>query len=320
MFNEGQRKYAESLNTYVRQFISKMESAEVDSITGLCPAIAIEQKQSSASTRSTVGTLTEINDYLRLLYAKLGKIISPKSGKIVQKYNAEKIIQEIEKLPANKWLFILQPIKANNLAELIINIDLLEKEGYRDIYILDEKNQRSFSTIKQISFDEKSKYFVILEKFQTKENYVDGELAGLFETLEFCFLGETNDVWIDQDQQELKYYPNHLIQDGIQFEEPNINLFSFNNSYGFCTACQARGWQYGINNKLIIPNQNLSIHDGAIKIWKIKNVYIENWKKKFLLEAEQIHFPLNKPLKDFNESEKKLLFEGSENLTGIYPF
>ncbi|MCX8472650.1 MAG: hypothetical protein ORN85_03280, partial [Sediminibacterium sp.] len=319
LFNEGQKKYAESLNTYVRQFISKMESAEVDSITGLCPTIAIEQKQSSANARSTVGTLTEINDYLRLLFAKLGKIKSPVSGKIIQKYTSEKIISEIEKMHPHQWLYILQPIIAKKISDLEIKIEQLNSEGFK-IYIVDDKENRILNPVSQISYNLKWKYFVILERFKTKSSYEDGELSGLFETLEFCFLGSSNDVWIDIDQKELKYYPNHLFQDGIQFEEPNINIFSFNNSYGFCKTCLARGWQYGVNYKFIIPNYNLSISTGALKIWNIKNKHVEQWKENFLNQANIINFPLDKAIKDFTEIEKEMLFKGSDKLIGIETF
>lgn len=319
LFAEGQRRYAESLSAYARQFMQRMNKPDVDYIKGLCPAIAIEQKVITRTPRSTVGSMTEIYDYLRLLFARAGKTISPVSGKEVKKDDVKDVIDAIEKLPAGSKILLLVPFKQHDKRNVKEELNILLQKGFSRLYI-----NSAVVRIEDLLEDEKKN---ILKKTDTVYLLVDRLIAKKFEEDELHRISDSvntsfyegeGEMYLEINQQQLVPFSNKFELDGIQFEEPVPNLFSFNNPYGACPVCEGFSQILGIDPDLVIPDKSLSVYEGAVAPWKGEKLGL--WKDNFIKAAKKFNFPIHKAIIDLNLEQSNALWNGNEYVNGINDF
>lgn len=313
LFAEGQRKYAESLSAYARQFLVRKEKPNVDYIEGLCPAIAIEQKVSSRNPRSTVGTMTETQDYLRLLFARIGRTYSPISGKEVKKDSTSDVVDFIATLPAEQRVFILIPFVQNSDRSLEKELELLvqkglvrlmriDKEGYELIRIEDLLEEKLPKTLKQ--------HFILIDRVITPEKSEwDEDLTHrLGDSIDLAFYEGANQLYIFTDDGKgiKEHFFNQAFElDGMQFEEPSPHLFSFNNPIGACPECEGFGKILGINPDLVIPNPHLSVYEDAVAAWRGDTM--SKWKKAFIVKEGKKGFPVHSPIIDLSKEDRAVL-------------
>ncbi len=314
LFAEGQRKYVESLNAYARQFLGRMEKPDVDYIKGVAPAIAIEQKVSTKNPRSTVGTSTEIYDYFKLLFSRIGKTISPISGKEVKKNTVTDVVDYILAHEKGAKLLISTPLKYEKGRLLTKELEILMSKGFTRIVIQGEvvfiedvlKNNIKLKDAIEILIDravvqhDEATYFRLSDSVQT------------------AFFEGTGDCFVTILGQEKKKFSDRFELDGILFEEPTVNLFSFNNPYGACKRCEGFGNTMGLDKDLIIPDPSLSVYDGAIKPWKGETM--QKWVKPLLSEGIRFDFPIHKPIAALTQQQYDLLWSGNEYFKGLNDF
>lgn len=321
LYAEGQRRYVESLSSYARQFLGRIDKPKVEYIKGIAPAIAIEQKVNTTNARSTVGTSTEIYDYMKLLYARIGKTFSPISHKEVKKDTVTDVIEFIKTLELDsKWL-LLAPIILEDGRIMSEYLNILLQQGYARI-LVDNKTTRLDSFLNENSEEEinalpEDSILLIIDRLVIKE---DEEFYNrLGDSVETAFF-EGKGVCIIQDlKTNLRtQFSNKFELDGIQFLEPNIHLFSFNNPYGACPSCDGFGNIIGIDEELVIPNTGLSIYENAIFAWRGESM---GWYRDQLVNnAYKFDFPIHKPYFELTEDQKALLWEGNEYFTGLNDF
>ncbi|MDB5226394.1 MAG: excinuclease subunit [Bacteroidota bacterium] len=313
LYAEGQRRYVESLSSYARQFLNRMDKPDVDYIKGLSPAIAIEQKTTTGTTRSTVGTLTEIYDYLRLMYAKIGKTYSPISNKVVQKQDVADVIDHIKKLEENTKIQILSPLK-----ELTKNkLDTLLQDGIQRLLINDEVVKTEEIEEKDIvSLSKKKEKFILIDRATAEQS--EDNLYRLADSISLAFSESDGYCTIDIPGKEKKTFSNRFELDGLQFEIPSPQFFNFNSPYGACSKCQGFGTILGIDHDLVIPNKNLSIYEDAVASWKGEKM--SWWKKQLIKGAPACNFPIHKPIIDLTPAQYKTLWDGNEHFLGIKAF
>lgn len=317
LFAEGQRRYVESLSSYARQFMKTMSKPAVDSIEGLCPAIAIEQKVISKTPRSTVGSLTEINDYLRLLYAKIGITYSPISGKEVVKHEVRDVVDFICNLKEGTKVFILIPFKEGKHLQ-----DTLENyihNGFSRLYIRNTQTTIKIEDILQgeISLKKKDEVYILVDRIVVRP-FDEDEVHRISDSVLTAFDETNGDVYIDYEAKALAHFCNRFELDGMQFEEPTVNLFNNNNPYGACPTCEGFGTIMGIDEDLVIPNKNLSVYEGAVACWKGDSM--SEYQKSFIAAAAKNKFPIHKPIKDLSEAQYALLWDGDMAVEGIHDF
>lgn len=317
LFAEGQRRYAESLSAYARQFLTRMNRPDVDYIKGLCPAIAIEQKIISRTPRSTVGSMTEIYDYLRLLFARIGKTISPVSGKIVKKDDVQDVLNIISGLQEGDKVFILIALKRNKNRDLKEELNILLQKGFSRIYkngeairIEDVQEQKSYSLVDEHTL-------VLVDRVVVKR-FDENEQHRLADSIGTAFYEGDGDVFIEINGKKKIHFNNRFEMDGMRFEEPVPNLFSFNNPYGACPTCEGFSQVLGIDSDLVIPNRALSVYEGAVAPWKGEK--LDWWRQQFIKGAKQSGFPIHKPVSDLSEKQYRVLWEGDEYVYGIDEF
>jgi len=331
LFAEGQRRYAESLSAYARQFMARMIKPDVDYIKGLCPAIAIEQKVITRTPRSTVGSMTEIYDYLRLLYARIGKTISPISGKIVQKDDVEDVIKSIQHFDVGTKVQIIVPFRLHVKREIREELNILIAKGFSRLaiaesaenkalkpYRLEELLELSDKELKE-KFGSKqlSNAFLLVDRIVVKA-FDEDDLHRLTDSVSTAFYEGEGEMLLEVNGNERYHFSNKFELDGIQFEEPVPNLFSFNNPYGACPTCEGFGQVLGIDEDLVIPNKRLSVYDGAIAPWKgDKMVW---WKDQFIAAAASFKFPIHKPIVDLTKEQYKLIWTGNQYVQGLNDF
>ncbi len=317
LFAEGQRRYAESLNSYVRQFLARLPKPEVDGIENLCPAISIDQKVVRGSSRSTVGTLSEVYDYLKLLFARVGHTYSPVSGKEVKKDTPEDVWDYLTELPAGQRFLLLFPIDKPK-KEMPAYLELLLRQGYVRLWDAQDDEIRSIeSVLEEKRFGAKQKYYIIKDRGKTKENWssddqmrwVDGIESVFHEGGGSCFL------WVDG---EYVCFDSRYELDGMSFEQPSVDLFSFNNSYGACDTCEGFGSVLGISEELVIPDPSLSLYENAVACWRGDKQ--SRWKKDFIRDTAELDFPIHKPIRELSTEQYKLLWEGAPGVKGIDDF
>lgn len=327
LFAEGQRRYAESLSAYARQFMARMVKPDVDFIKGLCPAIAIEQKVITRTPRSTVGSMTEIYDYLRLLYARIGKTISPISGNEVKKHDVQDVLQAIQQLPHQTKLHILTQFKLHEKRKMAEELQILLQKGFSRVAItsptaeivlhriedLIELSEKDIT--KQLNLLKTSNLYVLIDRIVVKD-FDEDDLHRLTDSLGNAFYEGEGEVYIYINLHNSLQFNNKYELDGILFEEPSPNLFSFNNPYGACPVCEGFSQTLGIDEDLVIPNKLLSIYDGAIAPWKGEK--LGWWREQFIKNAK--NFPIHKPIADLSEEEYQLLWQGIGNALGIDSF
>ena len=312
LYAEGQRKYVESLSSYARQFLGKLDKPKVDYISGISPAIAIEQKVNTTNPRSTVGTSTEIYDYLKLLYSRIGITYSPISNKRVKKDTVTDIISFIKKIKINQKLLLLSPIECNNKNDFNEKLDLLKNQGYSRI-----KYNNVVDKIDNFNYKDSNDFFLVVDRIITvNDESFYNRLADAIEVSIF----EGNGVCIieDLDNNKSHQFNTRFELDGQVFLEPSTNLFSFNNPYGACPKCEGYGDIVGIDKNLVIKNKELSVYEDAILPWKGQK--LSKYKNDFIKNSHKFNFPIHKPYHELSEDQKNLLFEGNEYFKGINAF
>ena len=320
LFAEGQRMYVESLNSYARQFLGRMEKPAVDYIKGVSPAIAIEQKVNTKNPRSTVGTSTEIYDYLKLLFARIGKTYSPTSGKEVKKDSVSAIVDWVG-THAQKKVLILAPLISHTERTLKDECQLLIQKGYtrlkfeKEIIDLEELVEDA-NQLKSLS--KKPTEIAILIDRLISQPEDEETIFRLGDSVQTAYFEGEGVCWIEIDGQKRKIFSNKFELDGIAFEEPSLNLFSFNNPYGACKNCEGYGKVLGLDPDLVIPDHDLSVYEGAIAPWRSERM--SEWLHPLLRNGIHFDFPIHRPYKDLSDSEKKLLWKGNKYFSGLNQF
>ena len=317
LFAEGQRRYAESLSAYARQFMQRMNKPDVDYIKGLCPAIAIEQKVVTRTPRSTVGSMTEIYDYLRLLFARAGKTISPVSGREVKKDDVSDVVKAISNLKEGDKVLMLVPFKQSKNRDAKEELNILLQKGFsrlyngKDILRIEELlEEKKLSTINyQLS--------ILIDRLVVKDFDEDDKHRIADSTTTAFYEGE-GELFLEVNGGKHLHFSNKFELDGITFEEPVPNLFSFNNPYGACPTCEGFSQILGLDPDLIIPGKQLSLYEGAVAPWKGEK--LGWWKDQFIAGAKKINFPVHKPIIDLTEEQLRLLWEGDKGVYGINDF
>jgi excinuclease ABC subunit A len=325
LFAEGQRRYAESLSAYARQFMQRMNKPDVDYIHGLCPAIAIEQKVITRTPRSTVGSMTEIYDYLRLLFARAGKTISPVSGNEVKKDDVADVVNAINKLIDGDKVLMLVDFKMSPKREVNEELNILLQKGFSRIYfnnsilriedLLSDVSNDIFKTKK--SKKENSTVFLLIDRIVKKE-FDEDDMHRIADSVNTAFYeGEGSMQLLVNDKKTISF-SNKFELDGLVFEEPVPNLFSFNNPFGACPTCEGFSQVLGVDHDLVIPNINLSLYEDAVAPWKGEKLSI--WKDAFIRSAKKFDFPVHKPIADLSKAQLDALWNGNEHVNGINDF
>ncbi|KAB7530606.1 excinuclease ABC subunit UvrA [Flagellimonas olearia] len=312
LYAEGQRRYVESLSSYARQFLGKLDKPKVDYIKGIAPAIAIEQKVNSTNPRSTVGTTTEIYDYLKLLYARIGKTISPISGKEVKKHTVTDVIKYIKSLQEGAKLLLLAPVTIKEDRDPIKSLELFSKQGYARI-----KHNGKVIRIDQVPEDIGRTFDLVVDRIIIKED--EDFYNRLANAVDNAFFEGKGQCAIENlENGETKIFSNQFELDGLKFLEPNVHLFSFNNPYGACPKCEGYGDVIGIDEDLVIPNTALSVYENAIFPWRGESM---GWYRDQLVNsAYKFDFPIHKPWFELSEAQKQLVWEGNKHFTGLNQF
>ncbi len=320
LFAEGQRRYAESLSAYARQFMARMVKPDVDYIKGLCPAIAIEQKVITRTPRSTVGSMTEIYDYLRLLYARIGKTISPVSGKEVRKDDVADVINIIKEVPQGGRIIIIVPFKQHAKRDAKEELNILVQKGFSRLY-LNKQPERIEDLLELTDKDLKKKLangaYVLVDRIVAKD-FDEDDLHRLSDSVGTAFYEGEGQMYLEVNGDELHHFSNKFELDGIQFEEPVPNLFSFNNPFGACPTCEGFSQVLGLDEDLIIPDKRLSVYESAVAPWKGEK--LGWWREQFVKGARAIDFPIHKPVMDLTPSQYNTLWKGQGNVHGIDDF
>ena len=312
LFAEGQRRYVESLSSYARQFMGRLNKPKVDFIKGLSPAIAVEQKVNSSNPRSTVGTRTEIYDYLKLLFARIGRTYSPISGLEVKKDVVSDVVDHVKKIKNQTKLLLLAPIKTNSKISSKEKIKIFKQQGFARIYY----NEKVFG-IDDLKKIPEEKFDLVIDRLITRNN--NDFYDRLSDAVEIAFYeGKGVCSILQLENKKRKIFSNKFELDGIKFFEPSIHLFSFNNPLGACSKCEGFGDVIGIDPDLVIPDTSKSIYDGAISPWKGST--LSKYQKKLINSAYLFDFPIHKPYYELSEDNKKLIWEGNTHFTGINSF
>lgn len=327
LFAEGQRRYVESLSSYARQFLDRMKKPEVDFIKGICPAIAIEQKVSTRNARSTVGTLTEIYDYFRLLFARVGRTYSPKSGELVRKHEVSDVTDYIQKLAEGSKVQLFIPLSYKyHDRTLEAELNLLLQKGYTRLFkdntltdiqdFLESGDKLLKKTIGQLK---DKALLVLIDRFVIKQGDEDN-LKRIADSVQTSFYESEGECLIDVigSDEPMVSYNNRFELDGIIFLEPTPQLFNYNNPYGACPSCEGFGRIMGIDENKVIPDQSLSIYEGAIACWKGEKYGL--WLEAFLSKAHNFDFPVHTAYQDLTKAERKVLWNGNQHADGINAF
>lgn len=318
LYAEGQRRYVESLTSYARQFLSRMDKPDVDYIKGLCPAIAIEQKVSTRTTRSTVGSLTEIYDYLRLLFARVGRTYSPVSGALVSKHEVVDVVDHIFSLPEGEKVFIYYKVATK--IKFVDELKLLLQKGFTRIKWNDEPTKiEDIIDLPEVAKAKDKSIMVLVDRVivkqeeELKSRVADSILTAFNEGGNECYVETT-----DGDKKKLLTFNNKFEADGMSFELPSQNLFNFNNPYGACKTCEGFGSVMGIDDDLVVPDKTISVYEGAIAPWRGEKM--SEWLEPLIKKGIYFDFPIHRAYKDLTAEEKKLLWTGNEHFEGLTYF
>jgi len=312
LYAEGQRRYVESLSSYARQFLGKLNKPKVSSIKGISPAIAIEQKVNSTNPRSTVGTSTEIYDYLKLLYARIGKTFSPISGDIVKKDTIQDVVSYIKEIGVDKKVLLLSPVIIDKNKDLKTVIKILIQQGFSRL-----KSEDKIIRIEEFDFKTKENLYLVVDRIVVQDN--EDFYNRLADSVQTAFYeGKGTCIVQDLTENKVKGFSNKFELDGMIFLEPNVHLFSFNNPYGACPKCEGYGNIIGIDEDLVIPNTSLSIYDDAIVPWKSES--FRSYKEDLILNAYKFDFPIHKPIYELTKDQKNILWKGNKYFNGLNKF
>ena len=314
LYAEGQRRYVESLSSYARQFLGRLNKPKVDFIKGIAPAVAIEQKVNSTNPRSTVGTSTEIYDYIKLLYARIGITFSPTSNEIVKKDSTTDVIDYIKTIPNNQKLLLLAPIKLKENEGLNDRLKSLLNQGYSRVKINGKVDRiENFNELK-IRY---TKLELVIDRVITKND--NDFFSRLADAIEIAFYEGNGYCSIENvENSNIKYFSNNFELDGIKFLEPNIHLFSFNNPYGACPKCEGYGDIIGIDKSLVVPNTSLSVYENAIFPWRGESM--SYYRDMLVNNGHLFDFPIHKPYYELETTEKELIWNGNEYFIGLNDF
>ena len=313
LYAEGQRRYVESLSSYARQFLGRLDKPQVDFIENIAPAIAIEQKVNTTNPRSTVGTSTEIYDYLKLLFARIGRTFSPISGKEVKKHSVADVVDFVKTFPTGSKLLLLAPISIPSERKYADMLRLLQEQGYVRILYKGEVLRLDDLDFKRITSD----FMLVVERIVVADDedfahrLADSVATAFFEGKGFCQIQAL-------DSEEQTEFSNKFELDGLTFLEPNVHLFSFNNPYGACPVCDGYGDMIGLDENLIIPNTALSVYDNAIYPWRGETM---SWFRDQLVNnAYKFDFPIHKPWFELTDTQRKLVWTGNKYFIGLTDF
>ena len=311
LFAEGQRRYVESLSSYARQFLGRMSKPDVDYIHGLAPAVAIEQKVNTTNPRSTVGTQTEIYEYLKLLFARIGRTFSPVSGVEVKRHSVSDVVDHISRLSGK--VFILSPLYDSKERPLRSQIDILGQEGYQRIMVKGTVVRIEDSAAIPLDDD----VFLVIDRVELTPGD-DSQMARIAESVQAAFFEGRGSCRIMEVGGMVSDFSNRFEADGITFEKPNPNFFSFNNPYGACPTCQGYGSIIGIDENLVVPNKSRSIYENAVVCWNGDKM--QDVKREFVRHAAVIDFPIHKPYYELTPEQKDILWHGDGTWEGIDGF
>ena len=322
LYAEGQRRYVESLSSYARQFMGRMSKPDVDYILGVAPAIAIEQKVNTSNPRSTVGTSTEIYEYLKLLFARIGRTFSPISGVEVKRHSVSDVVDFVYSLPEGQKIMLLAPLEVTKERPLKAQLEILHQEGFMRVLIA--------GTVLRIEdfipvCNDKENYadpMLLVDRIAIRHGD-DDQLARISESVQTAFFegrGSCRIQTVEDDPaaSTMHSFSNRFEADGITFEKPNPNFFSFNNPYGACPRCQGYGNVIGIDEDIVVPNKQLSVYEDAVVCWKGEKM--SEWKQHFVRLSPKLNFPIHKPYCDLSDKERRILWKGEGSWEGIDGF
>lgn len=336
LYAEGQRRYVESLSAYARQFLGRINKPDVDYIKGISPAVAIEQKVISRNPRSTVGTSTEIYDYLKLLFARIGKTYSPISQNIVKRDSVTDVTAYINSLPTETKVLILAPLKAKVDRTLKEQLNLLLQQGFSRVKYKNEVVR--LDEFLKTKFSEKAELYIVIDRLVVRVDDEDNSNR-IADSVQTCFYEGAGDCVVEIVNEELKNksesssskgkknsaasiavktFSNRFELDGITFEEPSTNFFSFNNPVGACKSCEGFGSIIGVDEDLVVPDKSLSVYEEAVVCWKGEKM--SEWRKNFIKQAHKFDFPVHKPYYDLTTSQRAELWEGNKHVEGLNTF
>lgn len=312
LYAEGQRRYVESLSSYARQFLGRLNKPKVDYIRGIAPAIAIEQKVNSTNPRSTVGTTTEIYDYLKLLFARIGKTYSPVSGQEVKKHSVSDVLGFVKSFAERSKLLLLAPVHIPEDRSVLKTLQILSQQGYARI-----KYRGEVLRIDEIDQEIDHDFFLVVDRIIVKhEEDFFNRLGDAVDTAFFEGKGEC--IIEDLETGDSHHFSSKFELDGITFLEPNVHLFSFNNPYGACPKCEGYGDVIGLDEELIVPNTGLSIYENAIFAWRGESM---SWYRDQLVNnAYKFDFPIHKPWYQLTQEQRDLVWDGNQYFTGLRAF
>ena len=317
LYAEGQRRYVESLSAYARQFLGRMSKPECDYIKGLPPAIAIEQRVNTRNPRSTVGTSTEIYEYLRLLFARIGKTISPRSGTEVKKHQVNDVVKAVMRYPEGTRFAIFAPVILPEERSMKEQLEILRKEGYARLWV----NGLVYRISEVLASEELLSYPIELMVDRltvAADQAFRSRLADSVETAFFEGQGYCSLRFFLEEKVETLEFSKKFEADGLTFIEPTDMMFSFNNPLGACPVCEGFGKILGIDEHLVVPDTSLSVYEGAVVCWK--GEVMSEWLQAFIHDSERYHFPIHRPYYELTQAEKDLLWHGAPGLHGIDDF
>ncbi len=323
LFAEGQRRYIESLSAYARQFLGKIKKPDVDQILGLPPAIAIEQKVNTANPRSTVGTSTEIYDYLRMLFARIGKTYSPISGKLVKQHTVQDVVDFAKKFPQQTKAYLLAPVDLE-YESLQQKLELFQHEGFTRFLLFFGDNDFQVFRLNQLQDRPElakgfTKFFILIDRFKVDQGEdFENRVADSAQTAFFEGHGRCVVMAFVGDQIVIEEFSNSFEADGIKFQSPTPELFNFNSPLGACPVCNGFGKTIGIDEDLVIPDKNRSVYQDAVAPWR--GPKLQYYKNLLVKNAHKFNFPVHTPYKDLSPEQKQLLWKGNQYFVGIEQF
>ncbi|UZH55003.1 excinuclease ABC subunit UvrA [Salinimicrobium tongyeongense] len=314
LYAEGQRRYVESLSSYARQFLGRLNKPQVDSIKGIAPAIAIEQKVNSTNPRSTVGTSTEIYDYLKLLFARIGRTYSPVSGEEVKKDTVTDVVNYVRSFPEGSKMLLLAPVHVEQSRTPEEKLKVLLQQGYSRIKYKDEVLRIDEAELSKIA---EKDLFLVVDRIVVKDD--EDFLNRLADAAQTAFFEGKGELFIENlSDKKIRQFSNKFELDGMSFLEPNVHLFSFNNPYGACPKCEGYGDVIGIDEDLVIPNTGLSIYENAIFPWRGDSM---SWYRDQLVNnSHKFNFPIHKPYFELTQEQKDLIWNGNQYFEGLNQF
>lgn len=318
LYAEGQRRYVESLSSYARQFLDRIAKPDVDQIKGIPPAIAIQQKTNTRNPRSTVGTSSEIYEYLKLLFARVGKTYSPVSNQLVKRQKTDDVIHFINTQNPNSTIFLYTNISPKLNRSISDELNVLLQTGYSRVLVNDEiiRIEELLSSNPKIKAKDVK---LLIDRIRLDSN--QDESNRLIDSIETAFFEGNGNCFItvkNEDKTINAEFNNRFELDGISFEEPSVNLFSFNNPYGACKTCEGFGSTIGIDEDLVFPDRSKSVFDDAISCWKFDST--KEWKDKLVKNAYKFDFPIHRAIEDLSDQQYRLLWSGNSHFFGINQF